>query len=111
FASQGALISCLWEDEPVNSLTLARLRKTFKNLQDELKEHGIEYIVESENGHRRIVPEAVYCDYFSYITGKPQYQHLYQGSYLPDYSWAESTIEEIERMKAEQQKRTRDSIR
>ncbi|MDO4620551.1 MAG: PAS domain S-box protein [Lachnospiraceae bacterium] len=108
YVSQGALISCLWEDEPVNALTLARLRKTFKNLQDELKRLGIEYIVESAGGRRRIVPEAVYCDYFSYMTGKPQYQHLYQGSYLLDYSWAENTAAELERLKEEQQKRIRD---
>ncbi len=107
FVSQGALIACLWEDEPVNQLTLARLRKTFKNLQDELKNLGIAYIVESESGHRRVVPEAVYCDYFSYITGKPQYQHLYQGSYLLDYSWAENTLMELDHMKEEQQKRIR----
>ncbi len=109
--SQGAVISRLWEDEPVNKLTLARLRKTFKNLQDELNEMGIGYIVESESGHRRIVPEEVYCDYFSYFTGKPQYQHLFQGSYLLDYSWAENTWEDLNRMKEEQMRKTRENIR
>ncbi len=102
FVSQGALISRLWEDDPVNKLTLARLRKTFKNLMDELKVMGIDDIVESESGQRRIIPEKIYCDYFSYFTGKPQYQHLYQGSYMLDYTWAEVTSENLNRMKEEQ---------
>ncbi|MDO4621073.1 MAG: PAS domain-containing protein [Lachnospiraceae bacterium] len=102
FVNQGALISRLWPGEAVNKLTLARLRKTFKNLQDELMKYGREGIIESQKGHRRIVPEKVDCDYFAYCTGKPQYQHLYQGRYMTEYAWAEETLTGLNRLKEEQ---------
>ncbi|MDO4518432.1 MAG: hypothetical protein Q4B78_04410, partial [Bacillota bacterium] len=95
FVSPSSIISNLWENESANKVTLTRCRKTFKTLTDELKAYGIDDIVESHNGQRRIVPEKVKCDYFEYNTGKPQYQYLFKGSYLTEYSWAETTLAEL----------------
>ncbi len=95
FATQGEIISKLWENETANKATLARCRKTYKTLFDELKSYGIEYILESNNGTRRIIPETVSCDLFNYRSGKPQYRHLFNGSYMLEYSWAETTLYDL----------------
>ena len=51
----------------------------------ELKKLGIDYIIESERGARRIVPEFISCDYYDYRDG------LIEPSddFLPEYSWSE----------------------
>ena len=55
----------LWECEP-DQTTRARYRKTASRLVSELKRNGIEYIVESDRGARRVVPECLECDYYDY---------------------------------------------
>ena len=51
----------------------------------ELKSVGIDYIVESDRGARRIIPEFIECDYYDYRDGLIQPS----GDLLPEYSWAE----------------------
>lgn len=44
---------------------------------------------------RRIIPEKVQCDLYDYLTGKEEYSQLFKGSYLTNYSWAETTLGEL----------------
>jgi PAS domain-containing protein len=88
-------ISFLWEDEPVNSVILARYRKVALRLKNTLEEYGIGEIMETVDGKRRIVPERVQCDLFDYLSGKPEHAQLFKGSYLSNYSWAENTLGEL----------------
>lgn len=92
FVSAEEAISFLWEDEPANSVTLARYRKVALRLKNLLEEYGVGDIVESVNGKRRIVPEKVQCDLYDYLTGQKE---LFKGSYLSNYSWAETTLGEL----------------
>lgn len=95
FVSSEEAISFLWEDEPANSVTLARYRKVALRLKNLLEEYGISDIMESVNGKRRIAAEKVQCDLFDYLTGHEEYAHLFKGSYLTNYSWSESTLAEL----------------
>ena len=88
-------ISFLWEDEPVNSVILARYRKVALRLKNTLEEYGIAEIMETVDGKRRIVTEKVQCDLFDYLSGKPEYTQLFKGSYLSNYSWGENTLGEL----------------
>ena len=88
-------ISFLWEDEPVNALTLARYRKVALRLKSSLEEYGISEIVEAVDGKRRIVMDKVECDLYQYISGKEEYAQLFKGSYLTNYSWGEMTLGEL----------------
>lgn len=88
-------IGFLWEDETVNPVTLARYRKTALRLKNTLEEYGITDVVESVDGKRRIVSEKVRCDLYDYLSGKEQYTQLFKGSYLTNYSWAETTLGEL----------------
>lgn len=68
FVSSREAIAMLWECEP-SEKTRARYRKTASRLMFELGRNGIDYIVESDRGARRIVPECITCDYYDYRDG------------------------------------------
>lgn len=95
FVSSEEAISYLWEDEPANSVTLARYRKVALRLKNLLEEYGISDIVESVNGKRRLVTEKVSCDLYDYLTGDAAFSQLFKGSYLSNYSWGETTLAEL----------------
>lgn len=88
-------IGFLWEDEPVNPVTLSRYRKVALRLKNTLEEYGISEVVETVDGKRRIVTEKVRCDLYDYLTGKEEYAQLFKGSYLTNYSWGETTLAEL----------------
>lgn len=95
FVSSEEAIGFLWEDEPVNPVTLSRYRKVALRLKNILEEYGIADIVESVDGTRRIVMEKVQCDLYNYLSGKEEYAQLFKGSYLTNYSWGENTLAEL----------------
>lgn len=92
YISSEEAISFLWEDEPANTITLARYRKVALRLKNALEEYGVPDIIESVDGKRRIIPEKVQCDLYDYLTGKEEFSQLFKGCYLTNYSWAETTL-------------------
>ena len=92
FVSAGDAITCLWEDEPAGAVQLARYRKTAMHLKNILEKNGIGEIVEAINGKRRVVLGSFRCDSYDYLAGTPGASSIYNGAYLQDYSWAETTI-------------------
>ena len=88
-------IAFLWEDEPASPVTLARYRKVALRLKNILEEYGISEIVESVDGKRRIATDKVRCDLYDYLSGKEGCTQLFKGSYLTNYSWAETTLAEL----------------
>ncbi len=95
FVSAGEVISCLWEEESANRVTLSRCRKVALRLRNILQEYGIEDIIETVDGQRRLVPEKVKCDLYDYLSGDPAYKDQFKGSYLLNYSWAEVSLGEL----------------
>lgn len=96
YVSSSEAIGYLWENEPANKITLSRYRKVALRLKNFLDEHGIADIVESVDGKRRVVTERVHCDLYDYLSRDPQYEHLFNGLYLLNYSWAETTLGELQ---------------
>ncbi len=95
YVSSSEAISMLWEDEPYDEKTQARYRKTAFNLRKTLEEYGIEDILESKNGKRRIDPEKVRCDLYDYLTGDSQFASMFRGMYMLNYSWGEVTLSNL----------------
>ena len=60
-----------------------------------MEEYGISDVIESVDGKRRIVMEKVQCDLYRYLSGGEEYAGLFKGSYLTNYSWAETTLGEL----------------
>ena len=92
FVANPYLISCLWEDEPYNEKIQSRCRQTAFRLMETLKQYGIEDIVEKVSGRRRIIPEKVDCDCFNHLQGKSVSGQGFNGAYMSDYSWGETTL-------------------
>ena len=88
-------IAFLWEEEPINTVTLARYRKVALRLKNILEEYGISHIVQSVDGKRRWVTEKVQCGLYDHLSGRPEYAGLFKGSYLTNYSWGETTLAEL----------------
>lgn len=95
FVTSEEAISFLWEDDPVNSVTLSRYRKVALRLKNTLEEYGIADVVEVVDGKRRIDTEKVQCDLYDYLSGKEEHSSLFKGSYLSNYSWGETTLAEL----------------
>lgn len=95
YITSAEAISFLWEEEDVNTVTLARYRKAALRLKNTLEEYGISDIIESVDGKRRLIPEKVQCDLYQYLTGEEEYAQLFKGSYLTNYSWSENTLGEL----------------
>ena len=95
YVTSDEAIGFLWEDEPVNSVTLSRYRKVALRLKNALEEYGISDVIETIDGKRRIVPERVSCDLYDYLSDKDGHNHLFKGSYLTNYSWGETTLAEL----------------
>ena len=95
FVSSEEAIAFLWEDAVYDSVTLARYRKVALRLKNTLEEYGIADMMESVSGKRRIVTDRVKCDLYDYLSGKEEYSQLFKGSYLTNYSWAETTLAEL----------------
>lgn len=95
FVSSEEAIAFLWENEPANTVTLARYRKVALRLKNILEEYGISDVVESVNGKRRLVTDKVRCDLYDYLSGQEAYAQLFKGSYLSNYSWGENTLAEL----------------
>ena len=49
-----------------------------------------------KDGLRRVNTKKARCDLWDYLSHKPEYQHLYRGTYMANYSWGELTIDELE---------------
>ena len=93
FLSSGEIISCLWEDEPVNDNTRGRCRKAVYYLRETLERYGMQDLIESTSkGYRRLRTEQVSCDLYRYLAGEPAYIRQFRGAYMTDYSWAEQTL-------------------
>ena len=92
FVGATEAISCLWEEEPANSTTLSRCRKAALHLRQILLKYGIEYLLETVNGKRRIMTGVCECDYYQYLRHGPESSHQGFGPYMSEYSWAENSV-------------------
>ncbi len=95
FITSEEAIGYLWENETANTVTMARYRKEALRLKNALEEYGIDDIMESVDGKRRIVPERVECDLYNYLAQKDAVKPLFKGHYLSNYSWGEVTLGEL----------------
>jgi len=92
FVSAGEAISCLWEDEPSNNTTLARCRKAAMHMKQSLAKYGIEWIVETISGKRRILIGRCNCDLEQYLRKDREPSRKTIGTYMSEYSWAENSL-------------------
>lgn len=64
------------------------------HLNATLREYGIQGIIENNASSRRVNLRAFRCDLMEYLKGGENH-HLFKGSYMREYSWAEETLGEL----------------
>lgn len=99
FVSNYEMAGYLWENEGTSKSVQARCRKTASRMNKILEENGIAGIVENTNGKRRIIPENIECDYFTYMSDRVKNNHLFTGAYMLDYNWGEYTLSILDNKK------------
>ena len=95
YVSSEEMISYLWPDEMLTQALKVRCRKTAYQLKNTLAEHGIENLLVSVDGKRRVNLSCFRCDLYDYLSGVKEYRSLFHGLYLQNYSWAEPTLGEL----------------
>lgn len=86
--SYNELSAVLWEDDSHTNY-LKRLRSDLKHT---FERYGCENILLSRKGAIGIDTNEISCDYFDYLSQKPDSQKLFRGEYMSQYSWAEETL-------------------
>ena len=86
--SNNEVICALWEDDDDHS---SYYRSLQKDIHDTLRKINCEDIVLRQRAGAGIVPEKIRCDYYDFLAGKPIGINAYQGEYMMQYSWAETT--------------------
>ena len=64
-------------------------------LRNALSEYNLEDLIESKKGLRRLNTGMAHCDLYNYLSGKPEYAHLFNGVYMLNYSWGELMLSEL----------------
>lgn len=92
--TNGEIMATLWEDDAKTKESY--FRNLVADLQNTFSLLGYSDIVVKQRGSISIVTEKITCDYYDWNKGLPYAINLYQGEYMTQYSWAESTLGSIE---------------
>lgn len=92
-------ISCLWPDRPSDDGAQGLYRVTFHRMMEELKEAGVDDIIESYGRKKYIVQNQVECDLYRMLDDNMEEIRNYGGEYLKDYSWAEMRNAQLNSLK------------
>lgn len=94
----GEACAVLWEDDSVKEGKRAYFRILVKELRKTLRDAGIEDILVKRYNSIAIVPERLNCDFYRFLSGDPEAVNNYRHDYMPAYSWAEYSVNELERL-------------
>lgn len=89
--TMGQLIGILWEDGCDTVSRRSNLRNIISDLRRVLAAAGAEDIIRKHHNIISLNCELVECDYFDYLEGDPAAVNSYNGEYMLQYSWAETT--------------------
>lgn len=90
--SIGQIISELWPDTVNMQSYRNQLRVFVSDLQATLDEHGIGEMLLRNRGELGIDPSWVDCDYYDYLHGSREARMKFQGEYMSQYSFGETTL-------------------
>ena len=91
WCTNGELRGALWEDRSGCQQAESYLRQLKKDLTDTLKEAGCQDVILARRGRLCLLPDRVRCDYYDFLSGRAEDRKMYQGEYMTQYSWAETT--------------------
>jgi two-component SAPR family response regulator len=95
--TNGEIMAILWEDDASEKHT-SYLKNLRKDLRASLEERGCGNVLIRRRGMIGIVPSLIDCDFYEFMAGRPEARQNYAGEYMAQYSWAEFTHAELERL-------------
>lgn len=99
------IVDTLWGENGHASTSNTNYRSAIKCVCDTLAAHGAASIFSRRRGFCSIRRDAVDCDFFHLMDGRPGSERGFNDNFLPDYSWAEDyNFELTERREALQQR-------
>ena len=98
--SSGELCAVLQGDSAEPDLQKASLRKYVMELRRVLAENGFADVLVHTRDNYAVNPARLDCDYYRFLEGDPAARMIYNGEYMKQYSWAESTTGLLESMRS-----------
>ncbi len=93
--SSEEISDALWEGDTDIKACKTRLRSLLHDLKGTLSAIGAKNIVIRRRGEIGIDATGLDCDYYRFLKGDIQAINAFQGQYMEQYSWAESTLGNI----------------
>ena len=90
--SSGELCAVLRSDSEDPELKKANLRKYGMELRKTLSAIGFEDVFRHTRDNYSIYPAKLDCDFYRFLQGDPEARRMFNGEYMRQYSWAETTI-------------------
>lgn len=94
----GELCAVLWEDKPYSQSLRSQLRNSVADLIHCLSDAGAETMIRKKRNSLAVDTSAFDCDFYSFLQIEPGAVNAYKGEYMTQYSWAEMTLGNLERM-------------
>lgn len=88
--SSAEIASVLWENREYNRALQSLTQKAIGNMTKVLEDAGAGGILKREWNNIAVNTENFACDYYAFL--KDRRQNTYQGEYMNNYSWAETTL-------------------
>lgn len=93
------IVDCLWNGDDMADVHSVGYRKAIKNLADTLEEYQAESLLIRTRGYCRVNISLLDSDYLQCLRGDKNAIMSFQGSFLPEYPWAEQYVYRLEMLK------------
>ena len=85
------IAAALWEDDCDIKTAKSRIRLILHDLREILREIGMEEVLIRDRRQLAVRRDMVDCDYYRMLEGDMEAVNAFDGTYMPEYSWAELT--------------------
>jgi len=85
------IIAAIWEDKDDSDSLKSQFRTIVAELNQSLKDAGLDDVLIKERGYLAIVPDKFSCDMYEFCNADSTAVNKYNGEYMAQYSWAEFT--------------------
>lgn len=92
------LSAVLWEDKPFDRTVQNNTQKVISDMIKTFKEVNLEKIIIRSRRDIAIDTTQIDCDYFAALNGDMVQLNAFTGEYMSNYSWAEFTAGELDKM-------------
>lgn len=97
--TSGMLCEILRADEVNPDLKKASVRKYAQEIRSTLSNLGFDDVLLHSRDNYSVNISKLDCDYYRYLDGEPEARKMFNGEFMQQYSWAETTVGLLEAMR------------